>query len=117
MLKMSWRILRVGAWLTIARCDPLLSRPVHEGFDYCYGSLTSTSLTVAALVYPNERTADVLTHYRDWAIAKKHERAGGIVDAALQRLSGGSADEPPTRSQEWLEMLLSRAKELQALAD
>jgi hypothetical protein len=117
MLKMHWRILKVAAWLTIARCDPLLSGPVHEGFDYCYGSLSSTSLTVAALVYPNERTAEMLTGYRDWAIARKVEVAGGVVDAALLRLSGGSPDDPTARSQEWLEMLLSRAKQLQALAD
>jgi hypothetical protein len=116
MLKMQWRIHVVAAWLAIARCDPSLSEPVHQGFDHCYGYLTSPSLTVAALVYPNERTAEVLTQYRDWAIASQREVAGGFVDAALQRLTG-SPDKPPARHQQWLEDLLSRARQLQALAD
>jgi hypothetical protein len=117
MLRMQWRIQVVAAWLAIARCDPWLSGPVHQGFDHCYGHLTSPSLTVAALVYPNERTAEVLTQYRDRAIASDWEAAGGVVDVALQRLSGGSSDEPPTRAQQWLEILLARARQLQALAD
>jgi hypothetical protein len=117
MLKMSWRIQRVAAWLAIARCDPTLSEPVHQGFDYCYGNLTSPSLTTAALVYPNERTAEVLTRHRDWAIASERDVADSVVGAALRRLSGGSPDEPSTHSQQWLEMLLSRARQLQALAD
>jgi hypothetical protein len=117
MLRMQWRIQVVAAWLAIARCDPRLSGPVHQGFDHCYGHLTSPSLTVAVLVYPSERTAEVLTRYRDRAIASEWEVAGGVVDAALQRLSGGSPDEPSTRPQHWLEILLSRAEQLQALAD
>jgi hypothetical protein len=117
MLKMQWRIQVVAAWLAIARCDPRLSGPVHQGFDHCYGHLTSPSLTVAALVYPSERTADVLTQYRDRAIASGWDAAGSVVDAALQRLSGGSPDEPPTRPQQQLEILLARARQLQALAD
>lgn len=117
MLKMQWRIQVVAAWLAIARCDPSLSGPVHRDFDHCYGNLTSPSLTVAALVYPNERTAEVLTRYRDRAIASEWEVAGGVVDAALQRLSGGSPHEPRTRPQERLEILLARAWQLQALAD
>jgi hypothetical protein len=118
MLRMQWRIQVVAAWLAIARCDPSLSGPVHQGFDHCYGYLTSPGLTVAALVYPNERTAEVLTRYRDRAIAREWELApGGVVNAALHRLSGGMPDEPPTRHQQWLEDLLSRAQQLQALAD
>jgi hypothetical protein len=117
MLQMQWRIQVVAAWLAIARCDPSMSGPVHQGFDHCYGHLTSPSLTVAALVYPNERTAEVLTRYRDRAIANEWEVAGGVVDAALQRLSGGTPDEPPTRHQQWLEDLLSSAQRLQALAE
>lgn len=111
------RILKVAAWLAIARGDPSLAGPVHEGFDQFYGNLTPKSLTVAALVYPNERTAEVLTRYRGWAIAKKVEVAGGVVDAALHRLSSGAPGEPPTPTQRHLEMLLSRAQHLQALAD
>jgi len=118
MLKMQWRIQKVAAWFAIARCDPSLSEPVHQSFDHCYGYLTSPTLTVAALVYPNERTAEVLTRYRDRAIANEWERAGHMVaDAALLRLSGGSPDEPSTRPQQRLEHLLSRAQQLQALAD
>jgi len=117
MLRMHWRIQVVAAWLAIARCDPSLSGSVHEGFDYCYGYFTSPSLTVAALIYPNERTAEVLTRYRDWAIASQREVAGEVVDAALERLSGSSPDEHTMRSQRWLEMLMSRARQLQALAD
>jgi hypothetical protein len=118
MLKMQWRIQVVAAWFAIARCDPSLSGPVHQRFDHCYGYLTSPSLTVAALVYPNERTAEVLRRYRDRAIAREWERArGGVANAALQRLSRGRPDEPPTPDQRWLENLLSRAQQLQALAD
>lgn len=117
MLKMQWRIQAVAAWLAIARCDRWLSGPVHQGFDHCYGYLTSPSLTVAALVYPNERTAEVLAQYRDRAITSGWETAGSVVDVALQRLSGGSPDEPPTRAQQRLEILLARARQLQALAD
>jgi hypothetical protein len=60
---------------------------------------------------------DVLTRYRDRAIANEWEVAGSVVDAALQRLSGGAPHELPTPAQQRLEILLSRAQRLQALAD
>lgn len=117
MLKMQWRIQVVASWFAIARRDPSVSGPVHQGFDHCYGHLTSPSLTVAALVYPSERTAEVLARYRDRGTASGWEVAGGVVDAALQRLSGSSPAEPSTRAQQRLAELLSRARQLQDLAD
>lgn len=82
MLKMHWRVQRVAAWFAMAGCDPSLSGPVHEGFDHCYGYLTSPCLTAAALVYPNDRAAEVLTRYRDRAIASEWVNRPGV--------SGGS---------------------------
>jgi hypothetical protein len=116
MLKMQWRIQVVAAWLAIARCDPWLSGPVHQGFDYCYGHLTSPSLTVAALSIPmNERrSVDAVSRPRH------RKRMGGRWRRCRRRTATairGLARRAPNATQQWLEILLSRASQLQALAD
>lgn len=117
MLKMQWRIQSVGTWFAIARCDPSFSDPIHDGFDACYGHLTSPSLVAAALIYPSERTAEVLTAYRERAMAGGYETAGSVVDVALHRISGGVPGELNPRAQERLDALLARAHQLQSLPD
>jgi hypothetical protein len=115
MLSMQWRIQNVGVWYAIACCDTGLSEPIHRGFDHCYGSLTAPSLTVAALVYPNARTMEVLTQYQQLDLANKYG-AAGIVAAALRQLRDDTVLESRSRDDDWLDELLSRARQLQALA-
>ena len=113
MVTMQWRLQAAGAWYAVARADTSLSAAVHDGFEFCYGTLTAPSLTVAALTYRNDRTRDVLRRYRDRDIANQYG-SSGIITAALQRLDASPSREDRTSDDDRLDDLLARAVRAQS---
>ena len=112
MASMQWRVQVMGAWYAIARLDSALSRPVHLGFDHCYGTLTAPALTAAVLTYQGPDTGDVLRRYRERDIARQFG-AAGIVTAALRRLGEEPQLAEPDRDDTALDNLMKTAERLQ----
>lgn len=113
MVTMQWRIQAAGAWYAIARADTSLSAAVHNGFQFCFGSLTAPSLAVAVLTYPSSGTREVLRDYLDRDIAGQYG-SSGIITAALRRLDPSPIHGARTPHDDHLEELLARAARAQS---
>lgn len=91
LLQMHWRPRAMGAWYAIAVQDPSLSAAIHDSLETSLGNLTSPPLITAALAYPNERTAALLSDYIETDLQQQWG-AAGFAAAALHRLA--STGEP-----------------------
>ncbi len=112
MLSMQWRVQAVAAWCAIARADSRLSGAVHNGFENCYGTLTAPTLITAALIYPNDTTAQVLRAYRERDSANRYG-GDGLISAALRRINAEATLDAPTEDDDTIGRLLEISHQLQ----
>ena len=111
LLRMSWRPMVMGAWLSVRHDDPAVGDAAVAALRACAGSLSAPPLAVAVVARGGPHALEALYAYHARDLAGRLG-AAGVVAAAVRHLRGDVVPAPSAESTAVFRGLLSVAAEI-----